>query len=101
MAKALRGKWGDLQTDLSLLKYADDLNKFIVATEGMTFVDFLDKISEIDALLNDSLSDFGLAQNMSKQECLFYFSGAGSHYFRKLLRAADRFGLAGVPKEDA
>eukprot|EP00959_Pyramimonas_sp_CCMP1952_P113011 2362177-Pyramimonas_sp.AAC.1 len=73
-----------LVADLSLTKYADDLQKMILAEPGSTLRDFLDKLPEVDGLLDEALEPYGYGQNRSKQEMLFHFAHSDYHARRAL-----------------
>eukprot|EP00959_Pyramimonas_sp_CCMP1952_P403461 8454047-Pyramimonas_sp.AAC.1 len=84
-AKELVSAWGDIRADLSLMKYADDLHKFVLASPNTTLGQFLQKLSLSDDLLNTHLLEYGFGQNMKKQEFMFFFS-AGGHTSRQYIR---------------
>eukprot|EP00959_Pyramimonas_sp_CCMP1952_P179338 3749296-Pyramimonas_sp.AAC.1 len=43
-AKDLNAQWGDIRADLSLIKYADNLNKAILADFGTSLEGFLGRV---------------------------------------------------------
>jgi len=77
-ANILVGEWKGWRVDTSLQKYADDLNKIIVADPGDSLSSFLDKLVHVDRDLDEALIQHGYAQNASKQEFLVHFCSAGS-----------------------
>eukprot|EP00959_Pyramimonas_sp_CCMP1952_P267572 5594562-Pyramimonas_sp.AAC.1 len=92
-------RWGELQSDLPLLKYADDINKIVLADLDSTLGEFLDKLKRVDVSLNSKLQPFGHGQNMSKQEFLFHFS-AIAHSCKQYLHDHPQ-SLEGRMRDDA
>eukprot|EP00959_Pyramimonas_sp_CCMP1952_P438517 9180570-Pyramimonas_sp.AAC.1 len=58
-AKFSMSSWQQFSVDISLIKYADDLNKFAVADLGSAVWDFSRELHWVDEALGDYLGRFG------------------------------------------
>eukprot|EP00959_Pyramimonas_sp_CCMP1952_P166720 3484449-Pyramimonas_sp.AAC.1 len=83
-ARELFAYFSGLVADLSLTKYADDLQKMILAGPGNMLRDFLDQLTEVDGLLAEAFEPHGYGQNRSKQEMSFNFAHSDYHARRAL-----------------
>ncbi|CAK0856150.1 unnamed protein product [Prorocentrum cordatum] len=91
MSRFLVSKWLNFQSDLSLLKYADDVNKTVVASDEMTLGDLFRKVRKMDEVFDSVMKPFGHVQNLGKQEFLTYFASQGNR-----ARQVVRKGIEGI-----
>ncbi|CAK0788323.1 unnamed protein product, partial [Prorocentrum cordatum] len=91
MSRFLVAKWQDFQSGLSLLIYADVVNKTAVASDEMALGDLVGKVHEMDEIFDSVLQPFGYVQNLRKQEFLTYFASQGNR-----ARQMVRKGISGI-----
>eukprot|EP00959_Pyramimonas_sp_CCMP1952_P099518 2080541-Pyramimonas_sp.AAC.1 len=63
-SKALASTWQGLAADLSLTRYAGDLQKMVIADPGSTLRAFLDKLRRVDDAPDESLAPCGYGLNL-------------------------------------
>eukprot|EP00959_Pyramimonas_sp_CCMP1952_P069530 1451313-Pyramimonas_sp.AAC.1 len=65
LAKDLIASWGPLRVNLSLLKFADDLNQSALAGVGSSLWEFMATLRSVDESLGVRLAPFGCGQKAS------------------------------------